>query len=163
VRTELAGARALHETSQVELAAARTELEQLRGALAAAQGEHEKTRSNLADAHAAHEATRAELAAAQAESGALTEARDELRNHLQRASSEASRHEQRATEAHQRINVDAQQREKARQALQSALQLLDAPPFVPTDPSEEAPALLDAAMALPDDEPDAPAGDRPRA
>lgn len=83
------------------------------------------------------ETARTELAALSGEKDLLGEERDDLRKQLEDAQSDSARNEDRAVKAYGRIKSEEMLREKAKKALQIALQLLEENP-VDRDESEEA-------------------------
>jgi len=103
-----------------ELSAAREEARKGGGA--------EALRARIAELEKELETARTEVAALTGEKDLLGEERDDLRKQLEDAQADAARNEDRAVKAYGRIKSEEMLREKAKKALQIALQLLDENP-----------------------------------
>ncbi|MGE5047560.1 MAG: response regulator [Deltaproteobacteria bacterium] len=112
-----------------ELSAAREEVKKGGGA--------EELRARVAALEKELETARTEMAALSGEKDLLGEERDDLRKQLEEAQSDSARNEDRAVKAYGRIKSEEMLREKAKKALQIALQLLEENP-VERDEVEEA-------------------------
>ena len=115
-----------------ELSAAREEAKKGAGA--------EELRSSVARLEKELEAARTDLSALTGEKDLLSEERDELRRQLEDAQADSARNEDRAVRAYGRIKSEEMLREKAKKALQIALQLLEENPAVEAGEVEEAAA-----------------------
>ncbi|HET9752326.1 MAG TPA: hypothetical protein VFP52_05175, partial [Myxococcales bacterium] len=100
-----------------ELSAAREDAKKGAGA--------EELRARVAALENDLEAARTEMAALTGEKDLLGEERDELRKQLEEAQADSARNEDRAVKAYGRIKSEEMLREKAKKALQIALQLLE--------------------------------------
>jgi DNA-binding response OmpR family regulator/uncharacterized coiled-coil DUF342 family protein len=112
-----------------ELSAAREEAKKGAGT--------EELRARIAALEKELETARTEIAALSGEKDLLGEERDDLRKQLEDAQSDSARNEDRAVKAYGRIKSEEMLREKAKKALQIALQLLEENP-VESDEIEEA-------------------------
>lgn len=143
LETELSGARALHETEaeqlKEELATLKKDVDTLEQQLTGSKGETAKAQAELAAAHEEAERVRTDLTALTGEKDLLSEEREDLRRQLEEATATATRNEDRAVRAYQRIKGDEVLREKTKKALQIAQQLLD-----------EVPPPLEGMEGLPD-------------
>ena len=88
-------------------------------------GRSAETEQKVADLESEVTGLREQVAALMGEKEVLAESRDELRKQLEEAQSTAEQNEDRAVKAYSRIKADGKLREKARKALQIALQLLE--------------------------------------
>jgi len=103
-----------------ELSAARDEARKGGGA--------EALRARVAELEKELETARTDVAALTGEKDLLGEERDDLRKQLEDAQADSARNEDRAVKAYGRIKSEEMLREKAKKALQIALQLLDENP-----------------------------------
>lgn len=121
LEAELAGAHEVHaeevETARADTSRAQQELETARAELA-------KSQEALSALRAEMENLRTDVTAMTGEKDLLAEERDELRKQLEEAQVTAVQHEDRAVKAYQKMKGGEQLREKARKALEIALQLL---------------------------------------
>jgi CheY-like chemotaxis protein len=115
-----------------ELSVAREEAKKGAGA--------EELRSRVGALEKELEAARTDVAALTGEKDLLSEEREELRKQLEDAQGDSARNEDRAVRAYGRIKSEELLREKAKKALQIALQLLEENPAVEAEEVEEAAA-----------------------
>jgi len=119
-----AATKTLQQRSEALSAAAKKferELAQARDELKAGGG----GRGKVAELEKRVEELESEHSALTGEKELLSEEREELRHKLAEAQQEATRNEERAVKAYQKIKSDERLREKTRKALQVALQLLE--------------------------------------
>ncbi|HEY6912839.1 MAG TPA: response regulator [Myxococcales bacterium] len=112
-----------------ELSAAREEVKKGAGA--------DELRARVTALEKELETARGEMATLGGEKDLLAEERDDLRKQLEEAQSDSARNEDRAVKAYGRIKSEEMLREKAKKALQIALQLLEESP-AESDEAEEA-------------------------
>jgi len=113
-----------------ELTAARDDAKKGAGA--------EQLRGRVAGLEKELESARTDVAALTGEKDLLSEEREDLRRQLEDAQASAARNEERAIKAYSRIKNEEKLREKAKKALQIALQLLEENPAESDDPEEAA-------------------------
>jgi DNA-binding response OmpR family regulator len=117
-------ARELKEDAVKREAAAKA-LQQRADALAAAAKKLERDKGGSDDLKARVKQLEKDLEAARTEKDLLAEERDELKKQLEEAQASAGQNEDRAVKAYAKIKNEEKLREKARKALEIALQLLD--------------------------------------
>jgi DNA-binding response OmpR family regulator len=125
-----AAAKALQQRADA-LAAAAKKLEREKG------GGSDDLKTRVKQLEKELEATRSELTAAQGEKDLLAEERDELKRQLEEVQASAGQNENRAVKAYAKIKNEEKLREKARKALEIALQLLETAAERDDDESEK--------------------------
>ena len=136
-------ARQLKDDAVKREAAAKT-LQQRADALATAakklerdKGGSDELKSRMKQLEKELESARAELSAVTGEKDLLAEERDELKKQLEESQASAGQNEDRAVKAYARIKNGEKLREKARKALEIALQLLETASERENDESEK--------------------------
>jgi DNA-binding response OmpR family regulator len=136
-------ARQLKDDAAKREAAAKT-LQQRADALATAakklerdKGGSDELKSRMKQLEKELESARAELSAVTGEKDLLAEERDELKKQLEESQASAGQNEDRAVKAYARIKNGEKLREKARKALEIALQLLETASERENDESEK--------------------------